>query len=464
MNALLPPGARREWSATLAILMQPVHQRRAQGSLWLSWMLIGFMALGSSAAFSSSQKAWLLFGACTGLPLALLIMLWWILLFTSLVNQCHPAAMRLQPRMRARAMRAMAGAWIVSVLLMTLFFGVPSGYPGRVALATGLLLVEFPVMFSALRVGGVFALVWLLRHSGASIAAWFDAAIASDAAVALGVALLAYEGRVALRRMFGTSRLRQLWRVDDHPAVSLMARMNALFARIDGDQTRGQPLFLRVLGTSAFAGKRLMLVYIATACLALRGWDAVAGTSNAHDSLQFMRAFLLIMMLGVGQAVTFGWVKAAYRRQHEQALVRLSPGAPRAADLNRAIARYMLTGFLSQWCWLSVLTLCALYALGANAAELRCAAAVCAIALPLAGVPLRDYAGPEQESRSGSVAAMVYPIVQTCVALAAIYRPWNTADAIWLAIGAVAVAALFTWQRWREMLDAAPAFPAGRLA
>ena len=48
-------------TATLAIWRQPVAERRAAGSLWLTWLLLALCLLGATSAALDTPKARFLF-------------------------------------------------------------------------------------------------------------------------------------------------------------------------------------------------------------------------------------------------------------------------------------------------------------------------------------------------------------------------------------------------------------------
>jgi hypothetical protein len=159
--------------------------------------------------------------------------------------------------------------------------------------------------------------------------------------------------------------------------------------------------------------------------------------------------------------IASGEAGRVFQRQAEQGLVRLSPAAPNAGELNRVLARYFVDSFARRWLAFNAVTVAMLCALGANLHEAIGAAAAGSILLVLAGLPLRDY--------SRGAADLVAIIMLWLVSLAAIgtgiaairgrlaHGAWA-----WLALASVVLAALFVWRRWRTMMRAAPAYPAGR--
>lgn len=453
---------RRDWAAVRAILMQPVLERRAQGSLWVSWMLVGIMLLFSVFAMKTNQHSLAVCALGVGVPLLLLVVMWWVLMFGSLLKQCSAPAMQLAPRMRERTMRAFVLAWAAATLSLTLVIGVPFGLPGQVAVVVGLGLLEITVMFSPWRLGLFAALLWIRWFAGIPMPAWFLDFLASNAAVALGAMLVVFDGRAALLRMFGKPGVRRPWSLSKKPAPTVFPDVVRLLQTMRTDRSDGQPLIARVLGPAAFAGSRTVATVLVVACVAIRALIEIQGTGTAHDRLLMTRAMVLIGMLELQALLAYKEAGRVYQRQAEQALVRLSVAAPVAAGINRVLARYFVTSFAAMWAGCSAVTVAMLLVLGASVSEALGAAAACTLLLALAGLPLRDYARGKE---SDLVATLTYLLVSLSAVAAGIEAMrGKVAPNAWaaLALASAVLAALFVWCRWRTMLKAAPAYPAGR--
>lgn len=452
----------RDWAAVRAILMLPVRERRAQGSLWVSWMLIGLMLLFAVLAVVTKKNNWGVFAIGVGIPLFMFVVMWWVLLFGSLLTQCSAPAMQLAPHMRELSMRAVVLAWAAATLSLTLVVGIPSGYPGHVAVIVGLGLLEITVMFSPWRLGLFAALMWIRWFADIPVPGWFLGFLASNAAVALGLVLVVLDGRAGLLRMFGKPGVRRPWSLPKQPAPAVFPDVVRLLQTMRVDRSGGQPLIARVLGPAAFAGSRTAAVVLVVAAVAIRVLIEIQATGNAHDRLLMTRAMVLIGMLELQALLAYKEASRVYQRQAEQALVRLSVAAPVAAGINRVLARYFVTGFAAMWSGCTAVTVGMLLVLGANAAEALGAAAACTLLLALAGLPLRDYARGKE---SDLAATLVYLFVSLAAVAAGIeaMRGKVAANA-WaaLALASVVLAALFVWRRWSTMLKAAPAYPAGR--
>jgi hypothetical protein len=197
------------------------------------------------------------------------------------------------------------------------------------------------------------------------------------------------------------------------------------------------------------------LIVLAVACLRP---DVALVRQLAHTSLVQMSVLLAPLTYAGGAA------GALSRRGAEQGLYLLAPGAPRAAALNRLLARTLLTRFLLVWL--------AAYACAAGldaaivgASALRGATFVMAVAvLPFGLTLLRDYAAmPFSYSHTMTIGgcfagALVY-LAAMQVERSVPAMPW-----FWLGGAMAALSALALALRWQRMAALPQAFPAGRLA
>jgi hypothetical protein len=444
-----------DWAAWRAILMMPVQQRRAQGSLWLSWMLMVLaLACAAGAVVVDSKKAALACIVFLGVSLAFLSIMWWSYLVSSILAQNTSSALRLAPRMRERSMQVTVAAWAAITLMMTLAVGVPLGYPGHVAVITGLALLELTVLVNSRVLAAVAAFFWVTMFFKLRLPDWLIVFWESNGAVAVGALLLVLRGRMALRRVFGPV---------ERSAVREPSQVVRLLSELRLDGPGRQPPFTRVLGPAAFGGARALLVVLAVLCVSIRVLIEVQGSGSAHQRLFMTRALVLIAVLFMQAMMTFNEASRCYKRGTEQGLVRLAPAAPMAADINRSLGRYLLGGFLKMWSLSSVVGLAMLWVLGATLDEMLRSAAVCGIALVLAGALLRDYARNLVSDHLQPVLFAVGAIVAVSLVPAAVRGKFDDALWLWFALAGMTAGALFIWRRWRRMVQAPPAFPAARM-
>lgn len=467
LSAMWSAETRREWRAYRAILMHAVNQRRARGRPWLGWLLAALALGGTVWASMAGDKAGLALAFGVGVPLGMLSLMWWVQWFSSIVIQCNPIAMHLAPHMRVRARRVTIAVWAAITLVMTLSIGVPTGYPGQVAVFTGLALMEMSATFNIWRFALLVAVNWLLWHLGAAVALWYADFLKSGAAVAIGVLLVVLDGRIALRRMFGGPRRLPL-AVAPRPAAGKpdipapIARLPRFFQAVHGENTRNQPSIARVLGPGTFGVENLALVLLVAVCLVMRSWIALHGNGDPHKELVVTRWAVLVAVLMAQGLVAFSIPKRFATHIGEQALVRLAPAAPASRDFNRVLARYFLRRCAATWWVLSASTLAALWVLGATAGELARALAACSFTLVLAAVPLADFARKRKETSWLALLQFGLGAIAQVPAIYAIDGQGTPEQWAVAALANLVVAALVTGYRWRAMVMAAPAFPAGR--
>ncbi|WLI89827.1 hypothetical protein Q4S45_01515 [Massilia sp. R2A-15] len=453
-----------EFKAWAQILRQPIQNRRSMGGLgslgMTSFLLLVALAavVGGAAMHPSRERAFVVaWGA--GIPLSMLCLMWWIYLLRSIAEQCRPVTGRLVPRLRERARNVTVAVWCAIVVVMLLVFALPLGHPWHVAAVAGLAL---------LHLNGAFVIYWFLGVFGSTlglpIATWMEMIWNSDAAAAAGLVLVAFELRRFVRRMFGVSP--HLAQTTQTPPLEAMIRRGfawvdrtaGLFVSKSGMRADDRPLFVRVLGGQGDSVPRFELAVLTVVCAALAGWNAYQG-KDAHAELHFVRAAIVIVLLGVQLLVASSMLTSFASRIQEQGLVRLAAGAPNAAEMNRILARHFLARQAKMWGAYAALSMAALLVLGATLDEALRALAVCAFALPLLGIPLADHA------RAVKPLSPVVGVAAVGVGICAFLAVWGKGSmTTWsvVALATVCAAAAFVGIRWTRMVRAAPAFPARR--
>jgi hypothetical protein len=439
---------------TVAIWRQPVAERRAAGSLWLTWLLLVLGVLGTATAAIDSPRAHLLFVTCTGAPIGSVLIMWWLYLCNNVRAQCHPAALQLVPALRARMVRALVLAWLAIVAIMTLLVGLPLGSPVQVALFMALLLIEMSFAGT-----GRSMVLWIgaavLPQVLPALGPWLAAAVATPAGLAAAVVLVLVDGAAALRRLPRGGIVPPPW-------AAGAAVWRATGGRPTGWLERAadlQPAFLQPLGRSWFGTHGTTIAMLAVACAVLRIWAALKGPAAA-DFLMVQRALLAVGMLFLLALFVYREAQRFARARTEQALLSLTPGAPGHAAMNRVLAALLLRGFARTWLILGSLTLAALAVLGAHLPDLARMGAVWMAALPLVTVAMRDFA------RAGGAPGLLATPWLTFLVWAAFTGSlgWG-APAPWLILAAAGLVSglLLAGWRWRAMVAAAPALPAGRI-
>ena len=441
-------------ATTLTIWRQPVAQRRAAGSLWLTWFLLVLGVLGTATAAIDSPRAHLLFVTCTGVPIGMLLIMWWLFLCGNVKTQCHPAALQLVPALRARMVRAMGLAWLAIVAIMTLLVGVPLGLPVQVALFMALLLIEMS-----------FAGTWrsIVLWTGAAVlpqvlptaGPWLAGAVVTPAGLAAASVLVLVDGAAALRRLPGGGVATAGW----NPGAAAWLGAGGCPPGWFDRAADPQPAFLQPLGRSWFGAHWTTIIVVTAACSGLRIWATLKGPA-ALDFLHFQRTVVAAAMPCLLALFVYREAQRFAKARTEQALLALTPGAPGSAVMNRVLAAQLLRGFARSWLILGGLMLAALALLGTSAAGLARMCAVWMAALPLVTVAMRDFA-----RASGSPGLLATPLMMFLIWAAAVGSNGMGAPAAWLGVAAAGLVSglvLVRW-RWHAMLAAPRALPAGRV-
>jgi hypothetical protein len=289
-----------------------------------------------------------------------------------------------------------------------------------------------------------------------TLGTWLGGFLATPAGLAAGVLLVLVDGAAALRRL---GRLH----APVPAATAHRARLQGPGGRPTAWRDRAvdtQPAFLQPLGRSWFGPHWSTIASVVVACAALRLWAAFKAPAAASDFLIWSRTLLAVLMPFFLALFVYREAQRFATARTEQGLLRLTPGAPDQAIMNRVLARLLLRGFVRSWLVLGLLLLAALAVLGAPAAGLARMCAVWLATLPLVTVAMRDFA-----HASGSPGLLATPLMTFLIWAGAVGSNGAGAPEAWLGVaaaGLVSALVLARW-RWHVMLAAAPALPAGRV-
>lgn len=417
------------------------------------------------------------------LPLGAVYLGIWVTLISGALQITTPANARLVPHARRRAITACVLYWLAGMAGFGLAIEACFGQNGAwYALLLGYatlwlaLTTVTPAAFAILPLAAALPFARHLPPPGLRLEMGSGPLVAA-AALALPLAAV-----WVLRSVFprGAERQRKVhaWSVrsilqrpaegGQHDAtLSLRQPSSRLYrwALRRDCAARSQRLMLHVLGPGGhWTGWCALLVPVLGLALLAKGWllafpDAPLQAALGHLSLLPALGFALYIFVA---CVPLECVPA---RAAEQALFRLAPLAPPASGLNRALAVNLLRNGMLAWLLLlgTVLALSAL--MGAGTDLLLIVLSLSCMGLPFLGVSLLDYAG-KAEPRRGSrwVWAIIacWPVLMGLAMLGG-----NLARAgtwIGFALLNLALAGGFVAWRWRGMMAAPAAFPAGRMA
>ena len=395
-----------------------------------------------------------------------------------------PEFARLVPRMRRRLIELTALVWLVGTIVPPFIFAKSAGSIWLTALIVGAwfaclglaqagvvlgTLLQVSIIFSVLfhrefpvdpvRIADHPALLLLCTALLAALATWAGRSMFPNG----GDRHYVMRGKQVLAVMAMQAQPRP---AADPTAVSLFGVYPAILKR-DSRSKRCAPERLLLHGLGPGAHWSVLVVPLVAALVAgvvaKVGLSLFAGqaTQQAAADLGWLLPATLLLLPVVVVDGLFGRIAAT---RHEQALLRMAPALAGARGFNRQLARALLRMYLLCWLAFTAVMLLLTVVSGASAHVLSIQAALCALALPLAGALLRDFA--RDPGRVNLIAAgwmLLWSLVAVAVGLplGALLQlsPWPL-----VGVGGTLLAAGFTVVRWRRLMAAPTAFPAGRLA
>ncbi len=218
-------------------------------------------------------------------------------------------------------------------------------------------------------------------------------------------------------------------------------------------------LWLHVLGRDA-QGFNFVLPFIVVAGAML----ALEPFLKLFTPQPDMVRMLIRFGLGVLMLSFYTWCRFLMGMRttpREQALVRLAPAAPRADRINQVLGKHMLVACIAEWFAVSMLAvgLALLWNVGAPA--MHVIAALSCAALSFTGASLGDYSRKKGVDLVGQVLQSLL-----CLVIAIVSMFWTQNPAVWWSLISLilAIALGVIGMRWRDMMAAPVAFPAGRFA
>lgn len=454
-NAVL--GERRNWAIGWAVV-----------ALALSAAAL-VLALVFPGAPLARMQGW-------ALPLAALALFHWLRFIPGAVRQNSPANARLVPGLHQSVRRTVLLAWCLTMAPMAL---VASAF-AHPLLGFVVLGVEVTAIGMARGGRAIGNVIYILIIVAQAFVIGSDSLLRSLASapllavlVLMGLAL-AWDG---LRSVFPAAGERH-WRMlpaqarqrastDLQQSLRLQrasgnaARLYALWLRRDlRPGAPDAPLLLHALGP--YNHRFDVVVPLALALLVALLVKLVLVALEVDDSAlpaELIRAFAIPLVLGQGLLFE-RMVVSINNTRVEQALVRLAPRAPPAAQLGHQLARQLLAIGLTEWL-ASALALAAMLLLfGGALKDYVLVATAMSVSLAMVGWALRDYT-VDQGGAFGAEA-----IVQTLIMAGGGVALFLVRDnlPLWgvLALLLVGSALAIVHGRWRTMLDAPVPFPAGR--
>ena len=469
------------------LLLQPVLERRLNGSLWMTWLLLGAAGF-SLLAFGLGMDDWRAGMVVAAVMVGALVVMWWLLFLGSAIAQNAPAHSWLVPALHGRLVKAAALLWVAGTAIIGLAFGIPLGHVGYALLAGGALLLFIAAMQSFPWLA-VLPLLFMVSQRflplQSSVLAQLET-LGEPLVTAIGAALLLALGAAILHRTFprGGDRHHAWQRRLGERAEAIKAgslpgasdptgtrpsrwRDALYFAGLRRASRPGGHLLrsrnrarglLFGLGTASHWGSVVLGQLCAVAIVTVAGRGMLAVADPQGMAVMFCTTLLVMPMMVHVHAV----LTAMHRYRAEQALLRLAPAAPDAATFNRQFGAVLLQRFLFVWLAATAGTLAAAAELLPGPLARTTIAATAALALLAGAFLLRDYASLRRMRLAFGIAVTV--LVVAGVGLRLLLASGTHAPPWWLIAGLVALAALVLAWRLRTMATRPPAFPAARLA
>jgi hypothetical protein len=479
MNAAAFDDFRRIWRITTV-----QRDKRTMAVLgWLALASTGLGLLGSIAMILQHRAPPLaVLRVLCGAGACWLGFVWTMLFVPSSILLNSPANARLVPRQRRRLIQMATGWWLLVSAGVTAAIGQCEVFP-----LAGLDMISFGLMRAGRKEAVPLFIVcvnWPSMSRYVLPQALVDA-LTSDTGVLVLSALLLPAGVWALRGVYpagGDGHLarraeqirlsgwfnRQAWaetgegsRLSRWTSSWVYSRKLALALR----RPRPGAMLMHALGPlahwSAWLGGAAVMLLMGGGLLLLLAWrgqpltrDFISGAMNGV--LGTLPFFVALSTAAFSQQIR--------KNTGEQSLLRLTPLAGNAAQLNRRLALALLKNGLRTWAVLTgLIMLAAVAAAGAKGEVLAREAALCLLAGQVAMMELLgDFAVDGGWTVPRALQAALLAVVELFVALG-LAKLSGTSLWTWLALIAVGAGAFQLHRAWRGMLAAPPAFPAGRM-
>lgn len=457
------------WRAALA----QVHPRVHRLLLWSTPILALALAVLAWGAYDATTALRWGVNAASGIVL----LAWTFCYLPGAFKLNTPANAQLAPGMRARLVELSMAVWALGIAGLALG---NAGATANVALTvTWFLVASLGMGLAAIGSGTgswVMILIWPLMGLPTFIPETVRANMAHPAFLPLLAALLALPGLATMRAIFprGGDRHWQLlekrtvWR--DRNAFThregngvllwwqayslrLAGKRRDLGAMLLHGSGPGLPLGVIALGIGGMGLFGLVLVGL----MHLGGYPRAAALALEMGWIWSLLP-LLLFQLHTNLLANLADMPAG------QPLLRLAPAMPATAPrFNRLLASTVLRSSLAAWGMAAATALVCSVVTGAGTDELLLVASLCGLALPALALPLRDHA---YRPRWNPVLQwlLVLALAGACL-IAALPVGRLLALPVFPTAGvfAVALTALLVSRRYRFMLHAPFAFPAGRL-
>lgn len=462
MSALRIGDVGAEWRASRAIAVAAVQSRASLGSNWLSWLFLALAVILPLAVGLTSGQWGRAIGLGAGIPLAAPALIWWTQLLSSLARQNHPGS-KLLPDFAGRSLRLLSFAYAVIAGVLTVLFSCAGASTVLALLGVCTVMNFCATMLVFPRLSWWVCLAPLLPKAVSMVAPHYSAQVFNAATLTgAGLAFCAVSTYAVLRRLrhgpWPVPRLPQAaWKLNRQSPAGWYAR------QLRRDCAGGHPgtLLLHALGLQGrIAGRWLACAAgIGALCLVAA---ACGVSSGAAVSAPMAGVLGMALLFQVGMPHLL--IDAVSRTRAEQALVRLAPLAPGAADLNRVLARALLRELAGCWVGTSIATLALAFMLGVSAVEVLRLLPACLVGIGASAMALRDYARTGSGGKAVPASYGVWISASWALGIAALSGRFDGGTWAMLGLATLLGGAAWMVHRWRLMVAAPVAFPALRAA
>jgi hypothetical protein len=195
--------------------------------------------------------------------------------------------------------------------------------------------------------------------------------------------------------------------------------------------------------------------------VALEHWQWIHVSAKQQEFVRWMAvAYCVFPLFGYVQQI----INSIYRTRREQALVRLAPAAPAAANFNALLYPALLKHFMLVWSASCLFGLISFSLLDGSMVDALPLLSCCAVYLLLAPCIVQNYAAMKSPETSSLIVAAILSLHALILGFVGLRYfvyplPWPLLGIICAAAAVIAVRL-----RVRKMNQAAVAFPAGRFA
>ncbi|PWF49158.1 hypothetical protein C7C56_008065 [Massilia glaciei] len=432
-------------------------------------MMVAGTALG--IAYGDWRKS-IAFGA--GFPAGCLLAIVWPRLVLGLVIQNSPARALLSPQLRIRLMRVfLAGCALASAALaLIISFHTGQFVALTLGIAAFLLLSALTIRYKAL----LFNVIVVTFFTAQILDVPWRAILGNPLVLTLLTLLLFAFGSLVARLLIqngGDAHAAFQARLLKHPlmlATMAAANQQLRLGRIEAARLRrhcarrapASTMLGYLLGPS-YQWLQLPLVAIGGAGALWLALRYALPPGAISKNLSFMITCWSVGLSMLAPLTHLFFLDTSFQtKRNEQILLRLAPAIPQGSGLNRAFANTLMRRFLASW---TVALLSATVVLTLHEASLDGLAVIVSgavLLLPLAALPLQNYADARAAKPSSRLALSIIAIVALACVMGVLTQKY---EAPWLLLIGVygAASVLLIHRRWLAMVAAPVAFPVGRM-